>query len=109
MVNATVSYSFRCAHKLDTAKAALDAVWPSAWLVFDSDSKQDSIGGRLTPTATARIYRYGVEYYIVNVRVTAEQAELAARVDEANKCLLEDMLPLLAARDIKACEPVDGT
>ena len=105
---ATLAWSFRCAHRLDTAKAALDAAWPSAWIELDSDSKQDSIGAKLTPHAAARMYRYGIDFFVVNVRVMAEDGELKARADEASQRLLEDALPLLGARDIKVCEPVDG-
>ena len=107
-MSATLAWSFCCAHKLDTAKAAMDAAWPSAWIELDSDSKQDLIGGKLTPFAAAPIYRYGTDYLIVNVRVIAEEAERVYQADQDSQRLLDDVLPLLGARDITAREPVDG-
>ncbi len=76
------------------------------WFEHDSDCKRDSISGPLTQSARARIFRYGVSGFVVNLSVEAESnTDLEAKIAEAKKKLLGEVLPLLDAREIRETEP----
>ncbi len=109
MKSTTLAWQFRCDLSLKRMRERLNSSWPSPWMVRDSDYKQDSISGAMTKGSSARVYEYGVDFYIVNLTIQAEEADFDAAVEQAKKRLLDDAFPAVGAREIKPTDPTDGT
>ncbi len=76
-----------------------------SWIERDCEWS-DSINGRLTQNAWARIFRFGVSGFVVNLTVEAESdTDLDTKIAEAKKKLLGEVLPLLGARQIRETKP----
>ncbi len=76
------------------------------WVERDCEWQHDSISGPLTKNAWARIFEIGLNGFVVNLTVEAEQdADLEAMVAEAKEKLFHDVLPLLDAREIEETGP----
>lgn len=77
-----------------------------SWIERDCEWAPDSINGPLTQNAWARIFEIGVSGFVVNLTVEAESdIDLDAKVAEAKKKLLGEVLPLLGARGILETKP----
>ncbi len=76
------------------------------WIERDCEWAPDSINGRLTQNAWARIFKFGLRGFVVNLIVEAESdTDLDAKIAEAKKKLLGEVLPLLGARGILETKP----
>ncbi len=76
------------------------------WTEHDCEWKSDSISGALTKSARARIFEIGLQGFVVNLTIEAQQdPDLEAKVAEAKEKLLGEVLPLLDAREITESEP----
>lgn len=77
-----------------------------SWIERDCAWAPDSINGPLTQNAWARIFKFGLDGFVVNLTVEAESdTDLEATIAEAKKRLLGEVLPLLGAREIKETKP----
>lgn len=76
------------------------------WIERDCAYSYDSIMGRITENASARIFEIGYNGFVLNLTVEVERdTDLDAMVAEAKEKLFRDVLPLLNAREIEECEP----
>jgi len=77
-----------------------------SWIERDCEWAPDSINGPLTQNAWARIFKIGLRGFVVNLTVEAESnTDLEAKIAEAKKKLLSEVLPLLDAREIGETKP----
>ena len=77
-----------------------------SWIERDCEWAPDSINGPLTQNAWARIFKFGLRGFVVNLTVEAESnTDLEAKIAEAKKRLLGEVLPLLDARKIRETKP----
>ncbi len=77
-----------------------------SWIERDCEWAPDSINGPLTQNAWARIFEIGLRGFVVNLTVEAESnTEFEAKIAEAKKKPLGDVLPLLDARKIRETKP----
>lgn len=77
-----------------------------SWIERDCEWAPDSINGSLTQNAWARIFKFGLRGFVVNLTVEAESnTDLEAKIAEAKKKLLSEVLPLLDAREIRETKP----
>jgi hypothetical protein len=88
-------------------KKLLDAAWSTHWVELDSDSKADSISKAVTDHAWVRIYLYGKGYFVANIVVKADDADLAKEMEVAKELLFARVLPVLDARNVKETKPVE--
>ncbi len=91
-----------------TLKKVQKALKPlgTSWIERDCEWQHDSIIGRLTENVSARIFEIGLTGFVVNLTVEVERdGEMEAKIEEAKKKLLGEVLPLLEAREIEECEP----
>ncbi len=80
-----------------------------SWIERDCEWAPDSINGALTQNAWARIFQFGVRGFVVNLTVEAESnTEFEAKIAEAKKKLLGEVLPLLDAREIRKTKPEES-
>ncbi len=78
----------------------------ATWSAHDSDFRRDSISGPLGRNARARVFKYGLCGFVVNLTVDVEQEhELDAALREATDKLLGEVLPLFEAQEILETEP----
>ncbi len=76
------------------------------WIERDCEWAPDSINGSLTKNAWVRIFRFGVSGFVANLTVEAESdTDLDAKIAEAKKKLLGEVLPLFGAREIRETKP----
>jgi hypothetical protein len=87
-------------------KATLDAASATPWVVGDSDHLGDYLGGRLTEQAVARIYttQHG---FSVTLRFTSLEGPARAQLEEAERKLLGEVMPLLDAYDVAETDPLE--
>lgn len=72
-----------------------------SWIERDCEWAPDSINGPLTQNAWARIFKFCLRGFVVNLTVEAE-----SNTDlEAKTKLLSEVLPLLDAREIRETKP----
>ena len=107
MKSVTLAWWFETPKPLTLRKVqkTLEALGIS-WIERDCEWAPDSINGPLTQNAWARIFKIGLDGFVVNLTVEAESdTDLEAKIAGAKKKLLGEVLPLLGAREIKETEP----
>jgi hypothetical protein len=92
---------------LGPLKQRLDAISRAPWTEFDSDSKQDSIGSKITDHAWLRIYMYGKGYFVANLTVQAPPDELERELELGKQRVFSELLPAVGARDVGETTPVE--
>ena len=102
----TLGWRFKSGLTLEEMQALLSKMGVAGWSLGDSERLGDYLGGRLTEEAVGRIYKVK-DGYVVNLRFFSKEGDAAAQLGLAKKRLLEEILPAVSARDVKAAEPLD--
>ncbi len=105
----TLAFAFVSDLSLRQMKQILDARGLGAWVFGDSEWYGDYLGGSIAPRAVARIYalKYDRRFHLSLRLVTeSDDARAKARLEEANQTVLEQVLPAIQGKDLRAVEPL---
>ena len=105
----TVAFVFNSDLSLAQMKNTLEAGGQQEWTFGDSEWHGDYLGAAISADAVARIYATRREdLFHASLRFVAEAGDAGGRAQllEAQRTLLEEVLPLVHARDVRAVEPL---
>jgi hypothetical protein len=105
----TLDFRFESDLPLAAMKRALSVPGQQEWVFGDSEWHGDYLGGSITPEAVARIYpTKRPDLFRVSLRFVSSAAEpnASARLREAERTLLDQVLAAIQARNIQPAEPM---
>jgi hypothetical protein len=103
----TLDFRFESDLPLAGMKRALSLAGKQEWIFGDSEWHGDYLGGSITPEAVARIYTTKrQDLFRVSLRFVTSAAEpnAEAKLREAERTLLDQVLPAIHARNIQPAE-----
>lgn len=103
----TLDFRFESDLPLAGMKRALSVPGQKEWVFGDSEWNGDYLGGNITPEAVARIYPTKREsLFHVTLRFVTGTAEphAEANLREAERTLLDQILPAIQARNVQPAE-----
>jgi hypothetical protein len=100
----TLDFRFESNLPLAGMKSALSVPGQNEWVFGDSEWHGDYLGGSITPEAVARIYptkRQTLFHVTLRFVTGAAEPNAEAKLREAERTLLDQVLPAIHARNIQ--------
>lgn len=105
----TLDFRFESDLPFVEMKRALTIATGEDWVYGDSEWYGDYLGGSITPEAVARIYptkRTTLFHVCLRFVTSAAETNAVARMREAERTLLGQILPAIHAHNIQPAEPL---